>query len=214
MPSDATSLLPDLRASVEQRLTEIDGIPAERRTALGPLAGFVSERADAGEPSRLVFICTHNSRRSHMAQLWAQTAAAVFSVPAVETFSGGTEATAFNPRAVAALRHAGFLIEPYTDGKNPIYEVSFIPGMEPMQVFSKTLDSPPNPTEGFAAVMTCSDADRACPNVPGAAARIAVPYDDPKAFDGTPREAAAYEERCAQIAREMLWVFSRVARAT
>ena len=212
MRSDATTLLPDLRASVEQRLTEIDGIPAERRAALGPLAGFVSEKVDAGQPSRLVFICTHNSRRSHMAQLWAQTAAAVFSVPAVETFSGGTEATAFNPHAVAALRRAGFLIEPFTDGKNPIYEVSFAPGMEPMQVFSKTLDTPPNPTDGFAAVMTCSDADRACPTVPGAAARIALPYDDPKASDGTAREAAAYEERCAQIAREMLWVFSQVAR--
>ena len=202
MPSDATTLLPDLRATVEQRLTEIDGVSAQRRAALAPLAEFVSERFDTGQPARLVFICTHNSRRSHMAQLWAQVAAAVFSVPSVETFSGGTEATAFNPRAVAALRRAGFLIQPFTDGKNPIYEVSFAPGMEPMQVFSKTLDAAPiNPTEGFAAVMTCSDADRACPAVPGAAARIVIPYDDPKASDGSGREAAAYEERCAQIAR-------------
>ena len=214
MPSDATTLLPDLRAFVEHRLTEIDGVSAQRRAALAPLAEFVSERFDTGQPARLVFICTHNSRRSHMAQLWAQVAAAVFSVPSVEAFSGGTEATAFNPRAVAALRRAGFLIQPFTDGKNPIYEVSFAPGMEPMQVFSKTFDAPPNPTGSFAAVMTCSDADRACPTVPGAAARIAVPYDDPKASDGALGEAEAYDERCAQIAREMLWVFSRVSRQT
>jgi protein-tyrosine phosphatase/arsenate reductase len=211
MPSDATTLLPELRASVEQRLTEIDAIAAQRRAVLAPLADFVSDRVDSGSPSRLVFICTHNSRRSHMAQLWARAAAAVFSISDVETFSGGTEATAFNPRAVAALRRAGFLIEPFTDGKNPIYEVSFAPGMAPMQVFSKPLDAPANPTEDFAAVMTCSDADRACPTVTGAAARIAIPYDDPKASDGTLGEAEAYDERCAQIAREMLWVFSRVS---
>ena len=58
--------------------------------------------------------------------------------------------------------------------------------------------------------MSCSQADRNCPLVPGCAARIALPYDDPKDFDGTDREAAMYDERCRQIAREMLFVFSQV----
>ena len=44
----------------------------------------------------------------------------------------------------------------------------------------------------------------------GAAERIAITYEDPKAFDGTDREAEAYDERCRQIAREMLYVFSLV----
>ncbi len=214
MPSNATTLLPELRAYVEQRLTEIDGISTERQAVLNALSIFISARVALQQPSRVVFICTHNSRRSHMAQLWAQVAAATFSVPGVETFSGGTETTAFNSRAVASLGRAGFLIEPFSDGKNPIYEVSHEPEMEPMQGFSKIYGDPPNPVEDYAAVMTCSNADEECPIVDGATERMVIPYGDPKAFDGTETEAEKYDERCRQIAREMLYVFSEVARRT
>lgn len=212
MPSNATTLLPELRAYVENRLTEIDGISNERRDVLDALSTYIAARADRQQSSRVIFICTHNSRRSHMAQLWAQAAAAAFSVPRVETFSGGTEATAFNPRALAALGRAGFRIEPFSDGKNPIYEVSHLSEMEPVQVFSKIYVDPPNPVEDYAAVMTCSDADEACPTVAGASERMAIPYDDPNAFDGKEDEAEVYDRCCAQIAREMLWVFSEVTR--
>jgi hypothetical protein len=207
--SDA-GLYAALETYVEDRIGEFAEIDEERRALLKSISAFVAERADAGEPVKLTFICTHNSRRSHMSQIWARTAAEVYGFDGVETFSGGTEATAFNPRAVAALQRAGFVIEPFTDGKNPIYEVRFDETMQPMQAFSKIYDEEPNPTEGFAAVMTCSSADAACPIVFGAAERIAIPFEDPKAFDGTEREAAAYDERCAQIAREMLYVFSQV----
>lgn len=211
MEHQARPVEPRLETSVAERLAEGDAITAERRTALDAVATLVADRAARREPTRLTFICTHNSRRSQMAQLWAATAAHVFAVAGVETFSGGTEATAFNPRAVSALRRAGFVIEPFTDGANPIYEVRFAPGMEPIQAFSKRFDRPPNPGEGFAAVMTCSAADAACPVVPGAEVRFAIPYDDPKAHDGTEGEAEAYDERCRQIAREMLYLFSRAS---
>ena len=147
-----------------------------------------------------------------MAQLWAQAAAHHFSIPGFEAFSGGTETRSFNPKAVSALRRAGFAIEFFSDGKNPVYEVRYEPEMEPIQAFSKIHDEPPNPVQGFAAVMTCSSADAACPTVAGADRRIAIPYDDPKDFDGTEREAEIYDERCRQIAREMLSVFAEVAR--
>ncbi|MCK4776283.1 MAG: protein-tyrosine-phosphatase, partial [Candidatus Krumholzibacteria bacterium] len=65
-------------------------------------------------------------------------------------------------------------------------------------------------TEDFCAVMTCSQADKNCPVVVGASMRVAIPYDDPKAFDGTDQEAANYDERCRQISREMLYLFSAV----
>lgn len=214
MPSNENTLLPALAVYVEQRLAEIDGITEGRRSLLQPLSGFVSERAALHQHSRLIFICTHNSRRSQMAQLWAQVAAEVHGIAGVETYSGGTEATAFNSRAVAALQRAGLVIEPFTDGKNPIYEVSYLAEKEPIQAFSKVYGQAPNPQEDFAAVMTCSSADAACPIVRGAAGRISIPYDDPKASDGIPQEAETYDERCAQIAREMLWVFSRAARRT
>jgi len=210
--SKPAQLLPQLRDYLDDRLGELGEIPKIRRALLDTLVDLPGFKDPGQRPAPLVFICTHNSRRSQMAQLWALVAARHFSVSGVEAFSGGTEAMAFNPRAVAALRRAGFAIEFFSDGKNPVYEVWYEPEMEPIQAFSKIYDEPPNPTAGFAAVMTCSSADAACPVVPGADARIAIPYNDPKAFDGTEREAEAYDERCAQIAREMLYVFSKIAR--
>lgn len=215
-PSEPTpspvALTPALNDYVTSVLPEVDGLAADRRAVLDQLATFVRERRAAGEPARLLFICTHNSRRSHMGQLWAATAAAYYGVAGVETFSGGTEATAFNPRAVAALQRAGFAIEAdAAGGDNPRYVVRFAEGAPTLEAFSKTWQDEVNPKEGFAAVMTCSQADEACPFVRGSALRVSLPYDDPKAADGTPEEAARYDERARQIAAEMLYLFRAVA---
>lgn len=206
----STLLMPTLQEYVKQRAGEFDQVPAERREELQQLAEYVREQVEAGKPARLTFICTHNSRRSHFAQVWAQTAAAHYGVGGVETYSGGTEATAFNPRAVAALKRAGFTIPDPGEGANPHYKVSFSRDADPLDCFSKVYNQRPNPSGDFCAVMTCSEADRNCPLVEGSARRVAIPYEDPKAFDGTAEETAKYDERCRQIAREMLYVFSRV----
>jgi hypothetical protein len=203
-----------LEAYVAETVSEIDRIPGERQQRLGSLARFVAVRSGRGRAAELTFICTHNSRRSHLSQIWAQTAAHCFDIGGVTTFSGGTEATAFNPRAVAAVRRAGFVVDTISEGDNPVYGVRYVDDTPPMECFSKIYDQPPNPKQGFAAVMTCSAADVACPIVFGADERVAIPFDDPQAFDGTDQEAAKYDERCRQIAREMLYVFSRVANAS
>jgi len=80
-----------------------------------------------------------------------------------------------------------------------------------MECFSKVYAAAPNPQADFLAVMTCSDADAACPQVKGATKRFSLPYDDPKVFDGTAEEVFKYDERCQQIAREMFYLFSNVA---
>jgi protein-tyrosine-phosphatase len=201
-----------LQQYITARSGEFGQIPAQRKEQLQKLALYVRSRVEADLPARLTFICTHNSRRSHMSQLWAATAAAYYGVPNVATFSGGTEATAFNPRAVAALERAGFKVTKLSDHSNPQYQVEIAEGVEPQTCFSKVYDEKPNPRSDFCAVLTCSQADQACPIVKGASQRVAIPYDDPKAFDGTAEEAAKYSERCAQIAREMLYLFSRVKR--
>lgn len=103
----------------------LDQIPAERKRVIETLAEFVRNKVKADQQVRLTFICTHNSRRSHMAQLWTQAASWYYGIPNVRCFSGGTEATAFNPRAVEALREAGFSIEMATAGENPVYEVKY-----------------------------------------------------------------------------------------
>ena len=206
----SAALLPALEEYVEARKTEFAQISPERREQLAPLTAFVRSKIDAGQPVSLNFICTHNSRRSHMSQLWAQVAATHFDLPGVRTYSGGTEWTAFNPRAVAAVQRAGFEVKRTTDDANPVYHVQYSPYLPPMTCFSKIYDGAPNPRESLAAVMVCNDADENCPAVLGAEARISLPFVDPKVSDGTPAEAATYDERCAQIARELLYAMSRV----
>jgi len=195
---------------VAQRRREFESIDISRRVLLDELSHYIHQRRLAGEIVRLIFVCTHNSRRSHMAHLWAAVAGTTFEVD-VTTFSGGTEGTAFNPRAVAAMERAGFQIEKTSAGGNPTYVVRFSEKQPGIKCFSKKFDAAPNPQEDFAAVMVCGEADAACPAVPGAGARFSIPFVDPKVSDGTPQEAATYDERCAQIAREMLYVMSRVA---
>jgi arsenate reductase (thioredoxin) len=206
------TLRPELQHYMNERLLPaVAIIPAERKESLDLIAAFVKERKAAGASADLTFICTHNSRRSHLSQLWAATAAWAYGLDHVRTYSGGTEATAFNPRAVAAVERAGFsVVKP--EGKNPRCEVSFTTERAPEICWSKTYSDPANPQKDFCAVMTCSQADAACPLVYGALERISLPYDDPKAADGTPEEAARYDERCLQIAVEMFYVMQRAAQ--
>jgi len=210
MTATQADLLEPLQPLVAELQSEFDQIPEERREALGEIAAHIRERREAGEPARLTFICTHNSRRSHLAQVWAAAAARAYGVPQIESFSGGTEATACNPRTVRALRRAGFSVtttEPEAD--NPVYHVQFSASQAPLRCFSKVYHHEDNPQQDFAAVMTCSDADERCPFVAGCAIRVAIPYVDPKVSDDTDAEAATYDERLRQIGREMLFMMSR-----
>ena len=187
---------------------------APHRERLEQLAGTVRKRLADSSNVDLVFICTHNSRRSHIAQILGLAAARRQGLKSVRTFSGGTEATAFNPRAIAALARVGVTIASTSstpsNAKNPHYAVALGPSVERVDAFSKRFGDPPNPQGGFVAVMTCSQADAACPLVQGAATRLAVPYEDPKVADGTPEEAAKYDERVEQIGRDLVWVFAQV----
>jgi len=208
------NLFPALRQFVESLIPEFDQIPAERKTLLQKLTDYIQSKVQIGQPIQLTFICTHNSRRSHLSQLWAQTAAYYYGIPRVQTYSGGTEATAFNPRAVKGVQKAGFRVIKTGDDANPVYQVSYADDAPAIQAFSKVYDQGGNPRSGdsaagFAAVMTCTHADENCPFIPGAT-RISLPFDDPKAFDDTPQEEARYDERTRQIAREIFYAFSQV----
>lgn len=195
-----------VQTSIAAAERDFDAIAPDRQARLESLGRFIAR----GPQAAITFICTHNSRRSHMAQLWAATGAAWYGVEGVSVFSGGTEATAFDPRAVAAMRRAGFQIDE-PGGANPRYSVRYSARAPIIECFSKRYDDPDNPRTGFAAVMTCSSADEACPVVHGADFRVAIPYDDPKLADGKPDEKAVYDHRCRQIAAEMLYLMSRVS---
>lgn len=205
-----TELFPGVQTYVTQRITEFEEISDARKSQLRKIAAYVGARAQAGQSAKLTFICTHNSRRSHMAQIWAAVAAAYYQIVGVDTYSGGTEATAFNPRSVATMERAGLQVTKAVDGKNPRYEVRFQQAGTPLICFSKVYAAAPNPQTDYCAVMTCSEADAGCPIVVGASLRVATPYEDPKVADDTPDEAPRYDARCRQICREMFYLFSQV----
>lgn len=190
---------------------EFDDITIERKLKLIELSDYIISRKNEEEIARLVVICTHNSRRSHMGQIWAQVAADYYGIRKIETFSGGTEATAFNPRAVSAFKKVGFDINTIkNDDDNHRYELRWSEDMEAYQAFSKRYDDTPNPSEKFAAIMVCTSADEGCPVITGCDFRLSLPYEDPKAYDDTGLEAEMYDERLRQIGREMLFCFSQI----
>ncbi len=202
-------LLPELEMYVRARVDEFSLIPKERKKELEDLSRNISTMLKESKLANITFICTHNSRRSQFGQVWAAVAAGYFGIRNIQTYSGGTEATAFNKRAVAAIQRAGLSVKG-TVGTNPRYSVRFSDQLGALDCYSKTFDDPANPQQKFMAIMTCSDADQDCPFVPGAEQRGKLIYDDPKIADGTTSETQLYDERCAQIAREMLFLFSKV----
>lgn len=203
-------MMTSIKTYCDEIVKEFDSIPAERKILLEKISTYIQLKKQENKPIQLVYVCTHNSRRSHFGQIWAQVAANYYNIKNVQTFSGGTEATAFNINAINAIKRVGFRIEKTTDTTNPIYHLYFDETEKPIQCFSKVYHDIVNPIHEFAAIMTCSDAEENCPFIPGVELRIGTTYDDPKAFDNTPLQDAKYDERCKQIALETFYVFSKI----
>lgn len=189
-----------------------ENITAERKQTLQPLVDFIQSKTTNQQEIRLNLICTHNSRRSHLSQVWAQTASAYFSIKNVFCYSGGTEATAMFPMVAKTLESQGFKIKTISEGSNPVYTIKYAENEHPIIAFSKAYDDDFNPDSEFAAIMTCSQADSGCPFISGAEKRIPITFEDPKEFDNTPQQAEKYEERSLQIATEMFYVFSQIKK--
>lgn len=194
-------LYPEIKNYLSHLQTTFDRVPSERREVLQELRDYLRQPKAA-----VVVICTHNSRRSHFGQVWLQAAAAYFGHKNIRTFSGGTETTQVAPLVLESLRQSGFRLTE----KETYHALYFAEKTEPLRLFSKRFDAPENPQQDFAAVLVCAEADTACPVVPGAEARIRLPYEDPKVFDQTPNANAAYQNTSEQVAREMLWVVSQI----
>lgn len=197
---------------IEQTIStlEVKSITGERKVLLQPLIDFIQSKVKDREAIRLNFICTHNSRRSHLAQFWAQVMAHHFNISNMSCYSGGTEATAVYPMVITTLKTQGCQIQTLSEGNNPIYAIKYAENEMPVIGFSKAYDDDFNPIAAFAAILTCSEADINCPFIPGAEKRIPIPFEDPKAFDNTPQQANQYKERSKQIATELFYVFSQI----
>lgn len=201
----------EIQALLQQLEQKIPGINDTRKSILDQLATAINQNMEHFGWARVNFICTHNSRRSQLGQIMMRMAALHCGIDNLYTYSGGTEADAFNYRMVAALERAGFLIEQLDNWENPKYLVHTTEDDPNMDIhFSKRYHDSYNPGKDFIAVMVCNDADEACPFVAGATSRISLPYEDPKNSDDTPREAHAYDQKILEIGSEMMYVIQKL----
>ncbi len=200
-----------IREIISQLSTE--RISEERKRILQPLIEFISSKISKNEEVRLNFICTHNSRRSHLSQIWAQTMANYYQIENVFCYSGGTEAIAMFPKVVETLTNQGFEILKLSETENPVYAVKFAENEHAVICFSKKYNDDFNPKSAFAAILTCDSADENCPIVYGAEARIPIKYEDPKKSDGTPEMNETYFNRSLEIATEMKFVFENLRKS-
>ncbi len=200
-----------IREIIAQLSTE--RISEERKRILQPLIEFISSKISKNEEVRLNFICTHNSRRSHLSQIWAQTMANYYQIENVFCYSGGTEATAMFPKVAEMLTNQGFEILKLSETENPVYAVKFAENEHAVICFSKKYDDDFNPMSTFAAILTCDSADENCPIVYGAEARIPIKYEDPKKSDGTAEMNETYFNRSLEIATEMKFVFENLRKS-
>ena len=208
MTTTQTNILPEIDKVIKG--LHLKSILKDRKTDLQPLVDFIQTKVTHRQEIRLNFICTHNSRRSHLSQVWAQTMATFFDIKNVFCYSGGTEATALFPMVAETLKNQGFQIQKLSETNNPVYAIKYAENEHPVIGFSKSYEDPFNPTSQFAAIMTCSQADGGCPFIAGAEKRIPITFEDPKAFDNTPQQAEKYTERSLQIATELCYVFSQI----
>lgn len=203
---------PIMNQTLEHFIQQIDvsSISDERKTILQPLIDSIQTKVNQKKAIRVNCVCTHNSRRSHFSQIWAQTMAHYFQVPNVTCYSAGTEATALFPKVVETLSKVGFEIHQLSEETNPIYSIQFSENEHPIIGFSKTLTDSFNPKTNFVAVMTCSHADENCPIITGAEQRIPITFEDPKVSDNTPQQNETYTARSLQIATEFYYIFSKI----
>ncbi|HUN15329.1 MAG TPA: protein-tyrosine-phosphatase [Saprospiraceae bacterium] len=201
-------MFPEILKNIESFSDQ--NIQAERKFALQKLVDYINKKRESDETIRLNFICTHNSRRSHLAQIWAQAMAYYFDVKNIACYSGGTEATAMFPMVVETLIHQGFQIQKLNVSENPVYTIKFTENEPAIICFSKKYDDAFNPKSNFGAIMTCDHADENCPIVQGAETRFPIQYGDPKLYDGMAIQSKKYAERSLEIGEEMWWVFKSI----
>ena len=123
-------LFTEIEAVISELTTE--RLTEERKALLQPLVAYIQKLVLNNKTIRLHFICTHNSRRSHLSQVWAQTLAYYFNIKNVVCYSGGTETTALFPMVIETLRNSGFEIQKLSEGENPIYSIAYAKNEHPI----------------------------------------------------------------------------------
>ena len=184
-------------------LNDFSIITRARKALLLLIANNLNTDILYAEPIKLLFICTHNSRRSQLAEMLTDLLARHYDLP-VEAYSGGTESTAFYHRMIEALEDFGMEFISSGEDDNPIYHLRDYPSKK---YYSKGFDAAENPSKNFFAFMVCDHADELCPIVNGAKYRFPLKFKDPKAFDDSKDVKEAYRNKVIEIGTELNFIF-------
>lgn len=206
-----TSFIADVERFINEKvLPNFDNIPNERKDNLRKVISFIQDEKD-NECVQLLFVCTHNSRRSQFTQVWTKIASDFYNIENIHSYSCGTEVTACDKRTIEALKRNGIQVKvEMEDTLNPVYHLNYSNEKEEIICYSKLYKDEKNPQKNFASIMTCSHADNNCPYLPGAKVRIPLRYNDPKEYDGTELEQEKYNETSLIIATELFYIFSQL----
>jgi len=147
--------------------------------------------------NNIVFLCTHNSRRSQLCQVWGIILSKIYNID-LKFNSAGTEKTEVNKNILYCFSHIGLEVK----GNKIIYEDLSI------SLHSKLLDEiQPNK---FISIMTCSDAEKSCPSDSRSIKNISMTYQDPKVFDYKEKEKDEYLKTSKLIAKELNYVLKKL----
>ena len=202
-------MYPEIELIISKLLFSFDSIPSPRKQKLIELAAQLKVALSCANELNLVFVCTHNSRRSHMGQLWGQLAAHYYGVNNVNSFSAGTEVTELNTNVIEMLQKVGCKVSTFQNVSNPAYLIEFGENQS-LTCFSKLMEHDANPKVDFFAIMMCTEAEANCPFIPGAIHRIGLPFEDPKVYDNTTMVSAAYLSTFEEIGLQILFLFNQI----
>ena len=197
-----------LTTYIKKVILDIDKISNKRKKPLLEIVDYVKQGSLNKNRANITFICTHNSRRSQLAQCWGIASSQYYNLKNINFFSGGMEITSFNINALNALKRSGFIID-QKGQKEQTYLLKTSKNYDGQKFYSKRYDYKSNPQIKFLAIMTCSDADKKCPIVKGADKKIFLPYQDPRVSDGSGLEESVYDQSCYTIAQEMFYLMKK-----
>ena len=200
-------MLEDLILTLQKEANLISG---ERKVLLHSLADAIRTSLNTFGSCNIIAVCTHNSRRSQLAEAWIHVMSRHLQLPAIKAYSGGTESTAFYPLMIQAMKNCGFALNISVEGDNPTMKLELGEKEVPHLMFSKKFDHSSNPDKNFIALMVCSDADENCPFIPGAFRRISLTFEDPKMYDGQPDALDRYQEKVHEIGREIIYAMGQL----
>ena len=201
-----------LKEYIKTILKNIDmGLEKNRKDKLVKLAQVIKRNHELQNIVKIIFICTHNSRRSQLSQVWAYVSSLYFKLDFIKPFSGGTEIDTVNLNVINSLINSGLKIEKTHKGK-AIYLLKSFKKDKGINLYSKVYNFKLNPSKHFIAIMTCSDADQMCPVIKGADKKISLLYSDPRGADNTGLEKEVYNQTCSIIAKEMFYLMKQVKK--